>query len=102
MTKKKFMKILLICILGFVDVVTSTDDEKSPILLRPLRAINQHRCILDNKKDYDIVTEYKRLPQHRFVAEYKRFPDYRYSFGIGKRWSDDSVKVRKKKIYILL
>lgn len=95
MTKKKFIKIILIISLSLIDVISSINTEKLTILRRPLREINKHRCIVDNKKDYDIVTEYKRLPQNRYISEYKRYPDYRYSFGIGKRWFNDNTQVNK-------
>lgn len=85
MSKRKFIGILLLmCTLA----IAFADDLTSTMIGRPLRATPRLKCA--TKKDYDIITEFKRLPQHRYVTEYKRFPEYRYSFGIGKRWYDDT------------
>ncbi|XP_034937828.1 allatostatin A-like [Chelonus insularis] len=86
MNKTRFVNVLLICYLGFV---TGLMEDSRNVFERSARDISQ-RLGCAAKKDYDFITEYKRLPENRYVAEYKRFPEYRYSFGIGKRWFDDT------------
>ncbi|KAK0162546.1 hypothetical protein PV327_006314 [Microctonus hyperodae] len=87
MDKMYFINILLI--FSWLGIASALVDDSRTIGEQSMRIIGQ-RPQCNAKKDYDLITEYKRLPEHRYVNEYKRFPEYRYSFGIGKRWFDDS------------
>ncbi|KAH0554752.1 allatostatin A-like [Cotesia glomerata] len=92
MSKRKELSVsILLIIYLFVNCVTGFIDDSTSVVERSSREIN-NRPLCTAKKDYDLITEYKRLPENRYVAEYKRFPEYRYSFGIGKRWYDDSKR----------
>ncbi|XP_011298069.1 allatostatins [Fopius arisanus] len=89
MIQRQFFHITLILALALMmNIGISAADE--PRVTVPVQGIHQRGCEAP-KKDYDLITEYKRLPQYRYLAAYKRFPDYLYSFGIGKRF-DDSIK----------
>ncbi|XP_008549425.1 allatostatin A-like [Microplitis demolitor] len=93
MNKRKLFIVTILVICLSINYVTGLMEDSTSVIDRSGREINSNqRPLCAAKKDYDFITEYKRLPEHRYVTEYKRFPEYRYSFGIGKRWYDDSKR----------